>query len=478
MLTCSFATRGFSFSDGTQCEPCGVAYHPQCFQAGPPFTTRRLKGAGLSLPSIIRDWPNFICESCTVRSVLDRELTQADDWRFLCLERMRYFDMAHAWALGTHSQYQSKLRQIRWFEHHFRVKILEPTILQKPPSGPIITLGWVMLHYSLRQGSSRRTANEQFTLAYNTIRQLRSAASQFTTWDLMVSCPGRTWENDRRTVLIQDCRFTDDISNTLFAKGLGARIGNEPKPSVALLQRHVKYLDRSLDRLYKAATTDAQRREISRAGFANTAFWLGWLRSTELFHEHWYDLKVIEPEDAHTVDLPRNCGAILWNAGPESKGRRDLAADIVMAYHTFGGFSPGRWFHRLRRSMGYGSDWNQQQSHIFVHENGTPWTSEYFRQTYLYPSLLEQRANGDAFLRAFDGTPGNRISDKFWSLHCYRRGARSHVSHSHKGQYRKATKDEVYEHARWLRKRQSEAIDIMYRQWTLRDRIKLTLMCQ
>jgi hypothetical protein len=40
---------------------------------------------------------------------------------------------------------------------------------------------------------------------------------------------------------------------------------------------------------------------------------------------------------------------------------------------------------------------------------------------------------------------------------------------------KKATNDQVYEHARWRRKRAGEAIDKIYREWTIRDRIKITL---
>jgi hypothetical protein len=69
-------------------------------------------------------WPSFVCEACTVRSVLDRELVGADDWRLMCFERMRLLDMAHCWAEGTHKVYQSKIRFLRRFEATFGVKVL------------------------------------------------------------------------------------------------------------------------------------------------------------------------------------------------------------------------------------------------------------------------------------------------------------------------------------------------------------------
>jgi hypothetical protein len=82
--------------------------------------------------------------------------------------------------------------------------------------------------------------------------------------------------------------------------------------------------------------------------------------------------------------------------------------------------------------------------------------------------------------RPYNDIPGNHIEDKFWSLHCFRRGARSQVSWGGlygKYRFRKATKDEVYEHGRWRRLPSHEQIDVMYREWTLFDRLQLTFYC-
>jgi hypothetical protein len=49
-----------------------------CVSVGAPFTSRRKGGAGLSFPKVT-DWPNFVCEACTVREVLGRELTGPND---------------------------------------------------------------------------------------------------------------------------------------------------------------------------------------------------------------------------------------------------------------------------------------------------------------------------------------------------------------------------------------------------------------
>ena len=136
---------------------------------------------------------------------------------------------------------------------------------------------------------------------------------------------------------------------------------------------------------------------------------------------------------------------------------------------------------RKRISVNVGH-WHTNTALIFTTAYAGHWTSLFFRQNYLYPALEQQQANGDAYLRPFLGpAPSNRLPAKFWSLHCYRQGARSHVSRG--GIYgalhfRKATPDQVYEHARWRRKRSSESIDKQYQAWTLHDRIAITLTCQ
>ena len=74
--------------------------------------------------------------------------------------------------------------------------------------------------------------------------------------------------------------------------------------------------------------------------------------------------------------------------------------------------------------------------------------------------------------------PLKSLTEQFWSLHSYRRGARSHVSRCKVGFRRKASDDEVYEHRRWRRKRVGEAVDVLYRECTLADRVLLTWVFQ
>jgi hypothetical protein len=384
--------------------------------------------------------------------------------------------MAHSWAKGTHKLYQGKIRFLRRFEETFGVPVLSSRPLLLPPISDEIPLGWAQLSYSLQLGRRKDTEGQRMTLSYGTIRQLRSAASQYMAWDMMFRHPRSVYLDHSRHLIQQPCRATDSLGATMFPAGMKARIGDESRPSVALLDRQVRYLDNDLALCYATAKTDEARHEISLAGLANTSLWLGWLHSSENFNLPWEYVNLVEPKDGPTVDLPRGVGVVQYFMRPKTKSNRSQVADVVIAGKTMLGYRLSRWVHHARDSSGHGADWMTDSSLVFCHQDGSPWTSEYFRYRYLYPSLEAQRET-DPLLRAFNGTPGNSIPEMFWSLYCYRRGARSHVSRGSRSvaRYRHATEAQVYDHGRWRRQRGSERVDIMYREWLVRDRIKLTL---
>jgi hypothetical protein len=75
----------------------------------------------------------------------------------------------------------------------------------------------------------------------------------------------------------------------------------------------------------------------------------------------------------------------------------------------------GWWFKQLRNIVDPHTPLAADYRCIFIHEDGTQWMSGQFRETFLYPSLYGQRAAGNPFLRAFDGSPGMSIEERFWS---------------------------------------------------------------
>jgi hypothetical protein len=227
VLECCFSSDGFPFDNSRRALPCRTAYHVRCIRVGPPFTTRRQGSSGLQFPAV-REWGTFVCEACTVRAISQRELTGPDDWHLMCFECMPLIDMAHYWLTRTHQTYQGKLQVIQAFESDYNICVLRPTPLLRPPNGCKIPLMWCQEAYSLRH--SRNTRNEDpemSTLAFSTIRQLRSAALQFLTWDLMVACPNAAFMDYHKRMIEQPCRPTDGLAYTLHATGMGARIGDQ-----------------------------------------------------------------------------------------------------------------------------------------------------------------------------------------------------------------------------------------------------------
>jgi hypothetical protein len=223
-------------------------------------------------------------------------------------------------------------------------------------------------------------------------------------------------------------------------------------------------------------------RELALAGLANLLLWLAWFWTSEAFGLGWECIQLLEPHRGPKHDLPLGCcGLLELFLNPETKSMRHARASVLIAYRTLSGFHPGKWFHRACVYSGLGRDWSTQAHLMFTHSDGTTWTSTYFRKRHLYPSLRRQQANGDPYLRPFTGGMAGSIESKYWSLHCYRRGARSHVSRGGRfgwHRFQRATKPQVYDHARWRYRRSSEAVDVMDREWTPRDRIKLTLYWQ
>ena len=172
---------------------------------------------------------------------------------------------------------------------------------------------------------------------------------------------------------------------------------------------------------------------------------------------------------------PTNVGVLLLRLLMETKSSADKQADVVLASTFASGLSPLYWFQevlRQRRLL------NIQGGKLFVHRDGTAWTSTYFKMTHLYPALRIQQLNGDAAFKFFDETPGNTLEEKLYSFHTYRRGGRTHVSKKRPGCVRAATATETAEHGRWRVKFSGgEDMPTHYRESTIEDRAYITLMC-
>lgn len=420
----------------------------------------------------------FICEACTVRSVTGRELTEPGDTQLLALERMRILDLAHSWAPGSYDTYRPYVRTIHRFQQEWQVDILQPPDLTTPPSDPVIPLMWCQETYGLREGRRTKPGSQRKErVTFATVRQLRSAVAHWEAWAWVVARPGVGHFDQSKRLVNATCRATDSATYALFSKGLAVRTGTEAKPSKSLLLRHISFLDSHLHGRYETETDPLQQREFALAGLFNLLLWLGWLRASEVIGLCWEDIHITPPQDGPQLDLPVGVGAVRLRLRPETKSNRASRADMILAYQSASRLLLGRWVKRALRWAAPGLNSNER---VFQHLDGAPWTSSYYRENYVYPSLHSQRAAGDQYLTPFAGTYGPTIEEAFWGLGSYRNGARSSVSRKRThGIYtlRKATETEVYEHARWRRGRHNEAIDKVYQQWTWNDRIAITKCC-
>jgi hypothetical protein len=429
--------------------------------------------------------PLFVCECCTVRKVLERELQlNQRDCALLAMERMRIIDMVHNWAPSTMKNYNGRLRQLQLFGIAYRVPILTIPQLDVPPISEGLGLMWAQQHYSLqarqREKFVEQPEGDNGRVSFGSIRHLRSAASLHHGWLTMINHPGRViLDPSAKPIAVEACRVTDDLSYKLMNSGMSRRLGQKPRQASPLLDRHVRWMDRHYDRLYNKALQRGDTegtREAASAALCNLLAWLGWLRGGETFGLDWESIDMVLPSNGQSLDLPRGIGALLLRLLEQTKTNRVQAADIPVAFQTFSGLSPGKWALRLRRATDptnmNPSHWGGDSRPLFAHPKGSRWTSAYYRKTYLLPLLHQQRMEGDKYLMQF-----TCLEDAFWSMHCYRTGGRSHVSASRPLCWRQATDEEVNEHGRWRRKKENENMAERYRQWNMRDRLMVTYLC-
>jgi hypothetical protein len=473
-FVCSFSKRGFPFSDGRVAESCGTRYHATCIQAGRPFESRT--ATGLTFPHHL-PLPHFVCESCTVRIHLDRELHRTGrDVVLLMMERMRMIDMASHWADSTMKKYGGKLGYLQRFGIHYGVKVLDAPALMVPPQSPAVPLAWATLLYSLRQ--TRRRDGEMANLKYSAIRGLRSAASWYYRMDMLARYPRRVMQDKTRRGMILDyVSPTDELGMTLGASAMAQRLGTEASKSWALSHVHIAYIDAILETRYWAAETTEALHEISCAATINLLAYLGWLRGGEVFGVGPTDVTLIRPHEGETRGLPEGIGAVEVRLAEQTKGDRTVTADVVVAYTTLTDLSVGTWMARL---MGHTP---VEEGVLFSTRTKKRWDSHYFRTVYAHPLLEQQRASGEPTLRAFSTKPGQRIADKVVSIHSWKRGGRSKVSRAARAREpdhalsRRATESEIYEHGRWSKSQAGESMPQRYNQWGLDERVGITLFC-
>jgi hypothetical protein len=359
-----FAKTRFEFTSSTapHARPCATHYHLHCCRVGVPFTTRLKFSEGLSLPPL----PVHRQNSTRPRTLGSPFRPRSPNARTHATVQM---DVIHAWSAGTHKQYQGKLRIVRRFEGRLGTSILSKTQIKRPGVGPAVTLMWAQQHYSIQvpQWKNKNFTDISDSMAYSTVRSLCSAVSMFHKLDLQMAFPGKVYLDPSYRVLMGlRCSPTDELG---MASG---RLGDESKPSIALLPRHVRALDRLLEQRFIDTQDPGLHRELARAGLANTLAWLAWLRASELFSLRWCDLDVTLPEDGPIHDLPPKVGVVQARLLEQTKTNRTKVANVVIAFQTGSGLTPGTWMLRLRSLMGLNNITAKECTKpIFQHRSGT-----------------------------------------------------------------------------------------------------------
>ena len=379
--------------------------------------------------------------------------------------------MANSWSMGTHKQYSPFLRFIRGMEYHHGFTILGSPQVLRPPQHPSIPLGWCQERYLLRAGRPRN--GESGPVAYNTARSLRSAANLHYSWvHSLISPDTAAWDITRHVQFHNAIVPTAALSVSLLNSGMRTRRGDNPTPSKALLASHIHGMDEHFRHMYNTSTNIRAQRFWARAGVLNSIAWGSWLRGGELLSLTWDRVIITEPGNGPSVGLPPGVGAIQLFLRHTTKTSRHKRADVVVAYTYCSRLSPGKWLHRLRVTLP-GGILPDTPTPLFCNDDNTPWTSAYFRSTFLLPCLELLRQRGDPYLQALKGD----LATYFYSLHSYRSGANTHVQQKREGCKRAATEREKHEQARWRYKPNSQTIQQRYDQAPLFDRVLLTLLC-
>ena len=477
-VVCCFATRSFCNPQDPHAPPlraCGIAYHPTCIRVGEPFRSRHKDDTGLRYPAAAA-LPGFVCEACTVRAILGRELTHTpDDRHLLCLERMQLIDAAHSWAPSTVQVYHSGIRRIQRFEQRHRVVALPKPHLVSPPISSAIPLMWSLQDYALQQPRGAHPSSGD-RMKYNTVRALRSAASFYYEGLMLLQHPASALRDSHsnRPRLSTGRVPSDHLGFTHMAAGMARRLGTSSQPSKALRFEHVEWNQDFRATQYTRALDPYQRYEIAAAAVVELFSWLGWLRGGEVFGMELEAVHPVPPEDGPAHGLPLGIGFLSLLLAEATKSSPTVQADVILAWLTSGGMQPGLWYARLLTSLDELGWLNEGP--LFRHRDGTLWDSHFFRHAHVYPLLQLQRAAGDPILSQCTNQRGHTIENLYYSMHMYRRGGRTHVERGHARCRRKASPLEVTEHGRW-RKKVAPDMAAHYNEWEVPERIKLTLLC-
>ena len=133
-----------------------------------------------------------------------------------------------------------------------------------------------------------------------------------------------------------------------MSTGMKNRLGDNVQPSIALLGRHIHWIDNILETQFHGCFNPRQQATVCRGAVGNLMGWMGWLRGGEQFHLRWCDTTVVSPASGLTVGLPPGMGMVALQLLEQTKSAQSFRADVIVAFSMGPGLSLGTWIERLR----------------------------------------------------------------------------------------------------------------------------------
>ena len=421
----------------------------------------------------------FVCELCTVRANVGKELLDFhNDHRFLIsLERMRMIDMFNCWARNTLVNYKSALRSLTTFQSRFGLNILNPqTPIQsfsQPSTDPAIAFGWAVLYKSILPSAQAKGD----TVGFMSLRLLRSASVAYNTFVTALLQPQNHYR-DRNNRLLQSNSIApqENIASQLFLAGLAVRKGTESTKGKPLLHRHFIWNQRYRENLYQKCPNNTVKLEIVTAQCIELAGYQGFLRSSETTGLEGRDLFLVPPSKGLEFDLPPRVGMICFKLLPSTKTSRSAQADVVMAWATSGGLFPGLWFSRLLQLLQLENRYHLHLPifvHRIIHKN---WTTAEYVTHHLLPLLRLQQPTDPYLARFVDTDPELCLSTQI-RYHSLRLSGLTSATIGDGG-IRKCTEVEGKSKGRWRQdKKNSGDASERYRQPPYKTRVVWQIMC-
>lgn len=136
-------------------------------------------------------------------------------------------------------------------------------------------------------------------ILYNTSWTLRSAVSQFYTWDLQIAYRGQAIRDSQcHGHLMEHCLPSDELRYSLMSSGMACQMGDNSKPSITLNHSQVLKIVGFIEQVSDCPLTLGTHQDLAAVAMTHIGIYLSWLHSNEFFSLDWEDITVT-PQERH-----------------------------------------------------------------------------------------------------------------------------------------------------------------------------------